>query len=110
MRYPKGSKVIRTSSGAEILVSAEDHAYLSQFTWYIHHSRSGKYARTTYQGQKILMHRLLMGVVFASWKGIQVDHRNRSTLDNRRSNLVLVSPAVNQRNRRSWKWVRREVG
>lgn len=113
MRYPKGSKVIRTSTGREILVSASDYGYLSNYTWHIHRSHSGEYARTTIHGRKVRMHRLVMGVTMHP--DLEVDHQNWDTLDNRRENLLVCSPAVNLQNRRApgtaaLHWGRRQIG
>lgn len=45
----------------------------------------------------LLLHRLLTGAP----TGLDVDHRNHDTLDNRRSNLRVCTHAENQRNRTS---------
>jgi hypothetical protein len=46
--------------------------------------------------RKVKMHRFLMDAP----EGLQVDHWNHDTLDNRRSNLLIVTQSVNQMNRK----------
>lgn len=105
-RYPKGSKVIRLTQGYECIVDAEMYKLLSQISWHIHHSRSGVYARGTLpkgpdgKRRKVYMHRLIKGLY--KGRGFQVDHLNRRTLDNRVSNLQIVTQSENQKNRRGW--------
>lgn len=103
-RYPKGSKVIKLSQGYEAIVDAEDYPLLSQVSWHLHRSRNGVYARATLPGtggkRKVLMHRLLCGVWAVRGKDLQVDHLNHRTLDNRKTNLQVVSNIENQRRRR----------
>lgn len=44
------------------------------------------------------MHRLILGLVFGD--KLQVDHRNHDTLDNRRSNIQIVTRRKNHENRK----------
>lgn len=101
MRYPAGSKIIRFPSGGYTLVDSDLHEFLSQFSWYLHRSRGGVYARATIWGEKVFMHRLILSVVAKiDIQDYQVDHNNRNTLDNRLCNLSLVTPEENVANRR----------
>lgn len=101
MRYPAGSKIIRFPSGGYTLVDSDLYGFLSEFSWYLHKSRGGVYARATTRGEKVFMHRLIVSVVAKiDIRGYQVDHYNRNTLDNRLSNLSLVTPEQNVANRR----------
>lgn len=47
-------------------------------------------------GNGVLLHR----IIARATPGVQVDHDNHDTLDNRRQNLILKSPTHNQLNRR----------
>lgn len=72
----------------------------SPFPWVAHKQR-GTIAVTRMDGQRslTLMHRLAIDCP----SGFEVDHRNRNTLDNRRSNLRIATRAQNMRNRSSKK-------
>ena len=76
---------------AEALVSNEDYAALAGFPWYL---ASTGYAKTGNE----YMHRMVMGLV--SGDGLEVDHLNHITLDNRRENLRVVTHAENHKNRK----------
>lgn len=82
--------------GKFALVDAEDFEELNKYTWLA--SERGYALRRTNQGDKpmtMLMHRQVIGAE----KGQVVDHINRDKLDNRRSNLRIVTQAQNTMNR-----------
>lgn len=84
-------------------VDPEDLPRVSQFNW--HRSVPSKKLRHVYAYRKatgkktgtISMHRDLMGAP----PGMYVDHINGDTLDNRRSNLRIVTPQENCQNTRA---------
>lgn len=91
---------IKLTKGYVALVDEQDMALVSQFQWSASESRSGGlqrvYAVREAGGQRIAMHRLIMGEPDAD-----VDHRDAAaTLDNRRSNLRLASRSQNNGNGR----------
>src|SRR6187402_2249722 len=91
-------KQIPLDKGKMAIVDDEDYEWLSSFLWRAHNPR-GKvgnsfYALTGYRG--ITMHRLLT----LCPKGLQVDHINGDTLDNRKSNLRICTAQENIRNRK----------
>lgn len=73
------------------LVEVADWPLVAGRKWFF----DGMYAATKDGALNLRMHRLLMGDVP---KGLEVDHINRDKLDNRRSNLRLVTHAENCRN------------
>ncbi|MCR4328925.1 MAG: HNH endonuclease [Candidatus Roizmanbacteria bacterium] len=82
-----------------VIVDDEDFEYLNQWKWCssIGRLKQNHYAiRTTHTKEiyTIAMHRLLCKAP----KGMYVDHINNNTLDNRRSNLRIVTASENQRN------------
>jgi hypothetical protein len=79
-----------------ILVSRSDLPRLRALNhkWTLKQSRSDLYAIARVEGTIIRMHRFLL----AAREGQHVDHLNRNTLDNRSSNLRIVTPAENRRN------------
>lgn len=65
--------------------------------WYARYCRkvNNYYVFTKVKGEVIHLHRLIMNAP----KGLQVDHINGNTLDNREKNLRVVTNAQNQQNR-----------
>lgn len=90
-----------------VYVSTEDLTLLQQYTWWLHRSdRNGhSYAYTLKpfwcpvlnirRRRKIYMHRLITNCP----NTLVVDHRDRKTLNNQRSNLRVTSYALNNCNR-----------
>jgi hypothetical protein len=91
---------IVTTSGIHILVDPEDVKLTTEFSWYITLAKPSPpgyaIARQRNSRKLVLMHRLIMKPP----AGMQVDHINHNTLDNRRSNLRIVTPAENASHRR----------
>lgn len=75
------------------LVDADDYPLLADREWFV--SRDG-YARS---GRSYRMHRVILGLESGDRR--QVDHINRDRLDNRRSNLRIVTQAQNTQNKSS---------
>lgn len=95
-------KEIRLTKGQVALVDDEDFGYLNQWKWCSSYEPriSNYYAfrreYVSYRKQEtIKMHRLIMSTP----NGMEVDHINGNTLDNRKSNLRNCSHAENIRNR-----------
>jgi hypothetical protein len=87
---------IHLTHGKVALVGAADRELMSVFPWRAVRIRHTWYAETYVEGAREYMHRLLMGV----GPGQRVDHRDGDGLNNRRSNLRLVTSGLNQANRR----------
>lgn len=81
--------------GLFVIVDDEDFDLLSKHRWRI----AKGYALTRIQWGKpdVLMHRLILGLKHGDPR--QGDHINRDPLDNRRSNLRVLTQAQNQQNR-----------
>ena len=75
------------------IVDDEDYDYLSQWNWYYNRGYAAR-AGMTSTGMLVYLHRDLMSPP----DGMQVDHINRNSLDNRRSNLRICSQTENRRN------------
>jgi hypothetical protein len=93
-------KIIPLSQGLFALVSDEDFEFLSQWKWYAAKCKAGYYARRMEQmnGKRTLiyMHRVVTNAPL----GMEPDHKNHNTLDNRRENLQLGTHTDNMRNAR----------
>lgn len=84
-------------------VDPEDYVYLMKFKWCCPKGSRGRlgYAKRTIRlpdgkRKNILMHRFIMG----DPKGLQIDHINGDTLDNRKSNLRVATPSENSSNKK----------
>lgn len=73
------------------LVDQEDYNELSQFKWYLHNMG---YATATIDKNMVYMHRLIMKPP----KIMHIDHINHDKLDNRKSNLRIVTREENMQN------------
>lgn len=86
-------RTIPLTRGVEAMVDAADYGRLSAIKWHAHECRGTFYAANGGGKQgRVFMHRLVCDAP----KGLQVDHINGNSLDNRRANL---RPCVDQQNR-----------
>ena len=80
------------------LIDAEDLEKVRQYNWYIWDFRGAQYVMRSQKLDRkhttIKLHRFLMN----AQPGDIVDHINRDTLDNRKSNLRITNQSVNVRN------------
>ena len=77
----------------EVLVDVQDVGKVKMHKW----SLDLGYAKTNINKKTVRMHTIILGVKSYGIK--EIDHINRNKLDNRRSNLRLVSRKVNARNK-----------
>lgn len=94
---------ITLSTGDVVLVDDDDVRLLSGYRWYLHAPKAAnvRYAAANIKDDSgkrrtVGMHRLLM----EPGKGFEVDHINGNGLDNRRSNLRIVTRRQNLQNQR----------
>jgi len=88
-------KEIPLTQGYVAIVDDEDYEWLSQWKWHvqkctIHHIYAGG------GGKNVMMHRVITKAKY----GEEVDLINHNGLDNRKSNLRIVTKFENQRNSR----------
>jgi hypothetical protein len=93
---------IALAAARGILVDPQDRWLLEEYTWHV----DGGYVATNvpvppYQ-MRARLHHCIMGQPI--WEGDEIDHKNRNTLDNRRSNLRYATVSENRVN------TSREVG
>jgi len=87
-------KEIQLTKGKVTIVDDADFEWLNIHKWHI--TSSGYAARRVWPEDKILlMHRSIMDTP----KGMDTDHKNHDTLDNRRENLRVCSRSENNLNR-----------
>jgi hypothetical protein len=89
---------VAISSGKSVIISDKDR-YIRKMRWTYISPKPGRtspgYAGRVINGKFVYMHRLIMGV---TEKSLLVDHINGNGLDNRRSNLRIVTFAENRMN------------
>lgn len=84
--------ICKTTNGPAFEIDATDFKRISNRKW--HYQR---YVRATYDGKIVRLHNHLFGYAPT---GYEWDHIDRNTLNNKRSNLRLVSHGDNMRNKR----------
>lgn len=77
--------------GRFAMVDAEDYDRLARYKWYCIGSQGYLYAKRCEGNRMIKMHRDIVKPP----AGFYVDHKNHNTLDNRKSNLRICTPAQN---------------
>jgi len=93
--------VIQLYRGQQTVIDAVDWPIVSRFTWHAMPNVMGGYyaatgvSRADGRQTTLYLHRLLMGTP----PGLKTDHINHDTLDNRRSNLRVVTNRQNNENR-----------
>lgn len=89
---------IPLTQGLYALVDGEDYEELNRYKWCASKTSQNYYAsRRIKQNNKItsqLMHRQILN----NPKGMEIDHRNRCGLDNRKNNLRICSCSENHQN------------
>jgi hypothetical protein len=103
-KYGYSYRKIFLGEGKWTIVDAEDYYRLNSFRWIVYGTGYNFYAvRHTIIGpnktRTVYMHREIMNPP----AGLLVDHRNTSSLDNRRANLRLATHSQNMQNRRKKK-------
>lgn len=88
---------IPLTRGYFTLIDKEDFEKVSVHSWYANVSPDGQvYAIRVYKRRGYKLHRVLIGAK----AGEMVDHINGDSLDNRKINLRIVSPTMNNANQK----------
>lgn len=95
LKVVKGWKRIKLTQGKYALVDVKDFEWLSQWKWFYANTNIG-YAIRKYEDRNLYMHRVIMNTP----KGMDTDHINGNGLDNRRSNLRVVTHYENLLNKK----------
>ncbi len=90
-----GFRRLVLNRGRFTMVDAEDYDRLARYKWYCIGSGGYLYAKRSEGRRMIKMHRDIVQPP----AGFYVDHKNHNTLDNRKSNLRICTPAQNSFNR-----------
>lgn len=82
--------------GRFAILDKRDYQMISKHTWFVRNNRNKYfYAARKDKGKIIMMHRIINQTPI----GMETDHINHNTLDNRRNNLRTVTHSKNQMNR-----------
>lgn len=97
---------IALTKGKFAILDASDYDRLAPFRWFAKETRGRFYAATTRSGRIVTMHRMIMRPP----KAMLVDHIDGNSLNNRRSNLRICTPAQNRQNTRPRRKTSRFIG
>lgn len=95
-------KKIKLTKGQYTIVDDEDFEWLNSYTWYAAFQYSnGKYFAESHTcgKAKCLSTRKMHRIITNAPHGMEVDHINGNSLDNRKSNLRVCSKSENMMNR-----------
>jgi len=102
-------KLIPLTKGMQAIVDSKDYPSLARFKWYAHrnwHTKSFYAVRheTAVRSKRtksgwLNLSRTMQQQLLGKRKGLEIDHRNRNTLDNRRRNLRWATRAQQAQNR-----------
>jgi|SRR5690242_4622877 len=88
------SEIIPLTRGFNALVDEKDFVWISKYSWCVAEGSGGLWYAKRKSGEKtIYMHRFILNAPH----GVDVDHINGNTLDNRRKNLQIVTHSENLR-------------
>lgn len=85
---------VKLKDGSVALIDTDDAGLVMAHKWYLDRRRG--YAMTSINGRIVLMHRLVLGAK----PGEFTDHVHGNRLDNRRSELRIVTQRQNNQNKR----------
>lgn len=89
-------KEIKLTNDKFAIVDDKDHEYLNQFKWHFSNGYACRHIKTANgNDSKITMHQEIMQTP----KGMETDHVNLNKLDNKRSNLRIVTKKQNSFNK-----------
>ena len=98
-------KVIKLTRGMATIVDPEDYALVSQYKWHARYDPKTRSYRALHshrqEGPRNQRTIYLARLIMSAHPGSHVDHINHDTLDNRRCNLRVCSPAENNMGRKS---------
>lgn len=87
---------VELTRGFEAIIDAGDVPIVQGHKWAVLTTPTGHvYAARTASKKTVLMHRILLNAP----RGLQVDHVDGNGLNNRRGNIRLATPALNQANK-----------
>jgi len=98
--FETNEKLIKLTRGLTTVVSSSDYLLVLKRKWQAATAYGTYYAVRTEQRNNVRRRITLHGFLLKPPKGLFVDHINGDGLDNRRSNLRIVTRAQNQQNRR----------
>lgn len=110
----QGCRTLQLTRGQNTLIDEADFERVGSFNWHVRPKRDGGFyaVRNATVGIKkqrsAWLHRVLLDA--PPGRFILVDHRNRDSLDNRRTNLRLATPSQNTQNMKSLRGASRFKG
>ncbi len=89
-------KLIELTQGFYAIVDDKNYFWLNSYKWHYVNKQGKGYAYRAINGKNVGMHQVIMNAP----DGLQVDHKNTNTLDNRTENLRIATHQQNCQNRK----------
>jgi HNH endonuclease/AP2 domain len=103
----EGCRTVQLTKGQNALIDESDYEATSTCTWHAvwYEATKTYYAKSNTKQKRHYMHRVIAAIRDGEIpRGIQIDHKNRDTLDNRRDNLRSATMGQQRRNAGKKKW------
>lgn len=107
MKYIELNKVRKCKNfklGLSAIIDDKDFDKVNQHKWYAHFQKNNVYPMSTINRMPVPLHRFVLGL--KPYSNVTIDHKDRNTLNCKKSNLRVATFSQNNSNRKKHKKTR----